>query len=278
MKKRGFNVIRKKTLMYTRQAELKRQTLREAYERSKEAEPKGGVLVSNAGDVHKVPGQNFTVLSYLTPDGTTKVRSIRSFLFKFSGSFNTEAEAREHAKIIRNENPMFNVDVVDMYKWGAIPPPDDERPFIDTEYVNPMLTRITSRIATEMSQGKREMDERKLRDRKKAEEMMRKVRGPDYQMPEKSAELKAKEDMLRKQRDEEEQKAREELRDSEVKYTISQISDLIMEWCLENKQDLVSVGSSITRFVAEKSLERHAQLERALESMKRNVIEKKIES
>jgi len=110
-----------------------------------------------AGDIRRVPGQNYMVLSYATPDGTTKVRSPRGMVMKFSGAFSDEKKAGEHAQDIRNEDPRFDVFVVDMYKWGMVPLPEEEKPFVTRKYADEMLTRIVSGLQTSMEQGKREM-------------------------------------------------------------------------------------------------------------------------
>lgn len=109
------------------------------------------------GDIRRVPKQNYLVLSYATPDGTTVVRSPRGMVMKFSGAFDTLPEAEKHAEAIRNEDPRFNVFVVDLYKWGVVPLPKDEEPFISRKYADEMLTRIVGGLQASMEQGKKEM-------------------------------------------------------------------------------------------------------------------------
>jgi len=109
------------------------------------------------GDIRRVPGQNFLVFSYATPDGATKVRSPRGMVMKFSGAFPDEKRAGEHAELIRNEDPRFDVFVIDMYKWGMVPLPEDEKPFVTRRYADEMLTRIVSGLQNSMEQGKKEM-------------------------------------------------------------------------------------------------------------------------
>lgn len=247
----------------------KKKLVAEALKRSGTDDSKVGGVIVASGDVHRTPGQNFLVLSYVLPDGGTKVKSLKNILFKFSGCRETEAQAREYAKVIRDENPLFDVFVVDTGKWGVCPLPQEERQFLDVQYVNPLLTRSMSRIHDTMAQSKKEMDDRKARDRAKAEALMRKTKGPDYVMPEKSAELQSIEDELRKKRDDEEAAALNESRESEITYTYSQISDLTMQWCLDNNQDAVGIGASLVRYIAEKMLERQAEMVRSMKSMAR---------
>ncbi len=72
-----------------------------------------GRYIIAGDDIHRPPGpeQNFLVMSYVTPDGSTRVRSTKNLLQKFSGTFRLESDAREHAKVIRDENPIFDVQV-----------------------------------------------------------------------------------------------------------------------------------------------------------------------
>ena len=130
--------------------------------------------------------QNFLVLSYVSEDDSTRVRSPKGLLMKFSGTFDLLEDAKEHAERVRNENTLFDVLVVDLYRWGCVPLPDEERAFVSREYTDPLLTRAIAGIQQRMIQGKEEMQMRKEHDREKALARMRKERGPDYVMPEKS--------------------------------------------------------------------------------------------
>jgi hypothetical protein len=214
------------------------------------------------GDVHRVKGQNFLVMSYCTSDGSTRVRSTKNLAQKFSASFCTETEAREFAKIIRDEDPRFDVQVVDMGVWGTVPMPTEDRPFVQREYTDSILTKCVSGLQRSMVQGKREIADRKARDRAKALAAMQKSKGKDYVMPEKSAELQAMEDKIRRERLEEEEKAKVECRTSEVKFSSGELANIIMQFCCENNVES-AVGSSLLKYIAEKSIELEAQVQRA---------------
>ncbi len=87
-------------------------------------------------------------------------------------------------------------------------------------------------------------------------------------MPEKSAEVRALEEKVKRERDIEEAAAAAEHRESEIVFTISQISNIVMMYCTDNLGTVVGVttGSDIMRFFAEKSIELEAQLRRAIAS------------
>lgn len=219
------------------------------------------------GDVRKVPGQNFLVMSYACPDGITRVRSPKGMVQKFSGTFATQTEANSHAEAIRNEDPRFDVFVVDLYKWGQVPLPEEERPFISSQYTDDMLTRIVSGLQRSMAQGKREMEERKARDRSKAEAAMQKVKGKDYKMPEKSAVLERHEAQLRKEREEEIKKAKEESRASRLSYSEDVIMNAVMQFCIDRSGAVIepSTGSDFMKYLVEKVITSEAEMRRARE-------------
>ena len=225
-----------------------------------------------SGDIRKVPGQNFLVLSYATPDGTTKVRSPRGMVMKFSGAFPDEKSAGEHAANIRNAEPRFDVFVVDMYIWGMVPLPEDEKPFVTRKYADEMLTRIVSGLQTSMEQGKKEMTERKERDHKKAEDAMRRATGrPDYEMPEKS-------DLLLKYEDEVKEKRAAAMASAAagqeptkmIMHSEQDVMNVIMQYCIERVGCVVDAGTGadFMKFFVEKSIERDAQMIRAMDREK----------
>lgn len=242
---------------------ISKDELQEAYKASQQV----GKHIMPSGDIHRPPGaeQNFLVLSYVTPDGSTEVRSLKGICFKFSGTFRLLEDAKRHAEVIRDENPIFDVCVVDLYDWGVIPLPKEQRPFVAKEFTDPLLTRAVAGLQKSMVQGKKELEERKARDRAKAEEAMQKIRGKDYKMPEKSAELVAIETKIKKEREEEEAVAATENRASRVMFDMSQISNIIMMYCTENdgKNIDMNSGSVIMKYFTEKSIELEAQFRRA---------------
>ena len=223
-----------------------------------------------SGDIRRIPGQNFLVFSYATPDGTTKVRSPRGMVMKFSGAFPDEKRAGEHAEMIRNEDPRFDVFVIDMYKWGMVPLPEDEKPFVTRKYADEMLTRIVSGLQNSMEQGKKEMEERKERDRKRAEDAMRKATGrPDYEMPEKSDVLLGYEDEVKEKRAAASKEAEEagEPCSARIMHSEQDIMNILMQYCIDRSGCVIDsgTGADLMKFFIEKSIERDAQMMRAVE-------------
>ena len=229
------------------------------------------VHIMPGDDVRRVPGQNWLVLSYATPDGTTRVVSPRGMVMKFSGCFDKPEQADAHAEQIRNEDPRFDVYVVKLYTWGMVPLPDDEKPFIRREYADKMLTRIVSGLQNSMEQGKKEMEERKERDRKRAEEAMRRAtKNPDYVMPEKSDLLIEYEDKARKVREDEKTTAAEEGRAPQLMHSEQDIMDILMRFCVDRAGRVIDAGTGadLMKYFIEKTIERDAQLMRAQEREK----------
>jgi hypothetical protein len=239
--------------------------------RQKFAPVAGGGVSSTSGstqyilpsdDIRRIPGQNFLVLSYACPDGVTRVRSPKGMVMKFSGTFPTLAAADEHANAIRNEDPRFDVFVVDLYKWGQVPMPDEEKPFVTRRYTEEMLTRIVAGLQHSMVQGKKEMDERKARDRAKAEAAMRRAKGDsEYKMPEKSKLFMRYEADVRKEREDEEKKARDENRCKKILYDEETVLSTLIEFCVDNLGKTIDAGTATAylKYLVEKSIEREAQ-------------------
>lgn len=199
-------------------------------------------------DIHRVKGQNFSVISYCCPEGT-RVRTTNGIAIKLSGSFGTEEEANKHAEIIRNEDPHFDVSVVSNHIWGTIPMPESERKFVDSRYANELVSRTIRGLHDSLVRGQRNVEERKQADFKKAEEEMKKIKGDDYKMPEKSAQLEQLEKEI-----------------SEKKETIELgvMVDLIMEYCKTPDCPInFDIATGLIRYINKRSVEIAAQLERA---------------
>lgn len=216
-------------------------------------------------DVHKLPNQRFLVLSYVCPDGITRVRSPKNLLFKFSGTLPDLPSAKLHAEAIRNEDPRFDVEVVDLYKWGQVPMPNEEKSFVPRHYADEMLSKIVSGLQNSMMQGKKEMDERKAKDRAKAEAAMQRAKGKDYKMPEKSEVYKRYEEEQRKLREEEERQAEKEMRARRITHTEDVIADVSMRFFVENAGKVIDAGTgaAFMRYFVDKTIDIKARLQQA---------------
>lgn len=241
----------------------------EAMKRSGSSGVAKSVMVPD-GDVHRHPNQNFLVLSYCTADGSTRVKSVKDLAMKFGPGFNTLDEAGKWAQLIRDEDPRFDVKVVDMYEWGTVPLPDDQRPFVKSVYANEILSRSITGLQRSMVKGKQEIDERKAREMAAAERAMQKVRGKDYKMPEKSHELSEMEKKIEKERAAaggvaDDGSKFDVVGSSEVRFSMAEITELAMDFCKQHDGEKIDpmTGAMLAKFIARKSLELEAQIRRA---------------
>lgn len=91
-------------------------------------------------DYTTVPGQLFACLSIVGPECPQRNDK---FGIKIRGAFSTRDEAEKHAKRLQKEDAMFDIYVVDMYKWLLIPPDRDH--IEDVHYANEKLEEIFSK-------------------------------------------------------------------------------------------------------------------------------------
>jgi hypothetical protein len=85
-----------------------------------------------------IPGQEFGVYSFLSPEGI-KGCTVRAF--KNRGSFATYEEASKYAEKIRNLEPTFHVFVGENFKWTAFDP-DPNLVKDNSNYYEPKLQEL----------------------------------------------------------------------------------------------------------------------------------------
>ncbi len=107
-------------------------------------------------DYTTVPGQIFACLSVVGPEAPQKNAK---FGIKIRGAFSNRDEAANHAKRLQKEDPMFDIYVVDMYKWLLIPP--DSSKIEDVHYTNEKLEEIMVGYRENQAQASRMFQERK---------------------------------------------------------------------------------------------------------------------
>ena len=88
-------------------------------------------------DYLTVPGQLFACVSFVGPDMPQKNEQLG---LKIRGCFPTRDEAGSHAKRLQKDDSLFDIYVVDMYKWLLIPPKREE--IDDVHYQNDKLEEI----------------------------------------------------------------------------------------------------------------------------------------
>ena len=107
-------------------------------------------------DYTVVPGQLFACLSIVGPECPQKTDK---FGIKIRGAFPTRDEAANHAKRLQREDGVFDIYVVDMFKWLLIPP--DPATISDSHYTNEKLEEIMVKYQENQSQAAKMFEERK---------------------------------------------------------------------------------------------------------------------
>ena len=103
-----------------------------------------------------VPGQKYALVSFVSPTGNQKADKMA---MKLRGCFQTIEEAREHAKHLSSMDKSFDVYIVEMYNWVAIPPnPDDIQ---DQEHQDQWLNNFVKGHKEEQLKAKKHFEERK---------------------------------------------------------------------------------------------------------------------
>ena len=113
-------------------------------------------MASLEQDYTTVPGQLFACLSVVGPECPQKTEK---FGIKIRGTFSTRDEAANHAKRLQREDPIFDIYVVDMYKWLLIPP--DPKHIDDVHYTNEKLEEIMVGYRENQAQAAKMFEERK---------------------------------------------------------------------------------------------------------------------
>lgn len=103
-----------------------------------------------------IPGQKYALISVVSPTSNQKNDTCG---VKIKGVFETLEEAQLHAKKISKIDPLFDVFLVELYKWLPIPPNKD---MIESqEYQDNMLNGIIKGHAEEQQKAKAFFAERK---------------------------------------------------------------------------------------------------------------------
>jgi hypothetical protein len=108
-------------------------------------------------DILQVPGQKYALISIVSPN--SKQRHDACAL-KIRGVFATEEEGRKHAEKLSKLDQMFDVFLVDMYKWLPVPPDQDH--IGDTVYQDKMLNEIIQGHKEQQMLVRQHFEEQKL--------------------------------------------------------------------------------------------------------------------
>lgn len=108
-------------------------------------------------DSMKIPGQNYALISVVSPQSNQKNDTCG---VKIKGVFDTVEEAQHYAKKINQLDPLFDVYLVELYKWLPIPPNADM--IQNQEYQDNMLNTIIKSHVEEQQKASAFFEERKL--------------------------------------------------------------------------------------------------------------------
>jgi hypothetical protein len=107
-------------------------------------------------DVLKVPGQNWALVSFVSPNSNQKHTSIG---MKIRGVFDTREEANDHIKRLIKLDPIFDIYVCEMYNWCLVPPDPDL--IADQTYQEDQLNALVSEYRKNQIYAKEHFEERK---------------------------------------------------------------------------------------------------------------------
>jgi hypothetical protein len=109
-----------------------------------------------ATDPIKIPGQNWACVSFVSPDGSQKCKSIG---MKIRGVFDRQEEAVDYVKRLIKLDPTFDIFVCDMYNWCLVPP--DPEQVGNQTYQDETLNSIISEYRKNQIYAKEHFEERK---------------------------------------------------------------------------------------------------------------------
>lgn len=107
-------------------------------------------------DIITVPGQLYALVSFVSPDGRQKSAQCG---MKIRGVFNTRDEAAAHVKRLQRTDPLFDIYLLDLYKWVAIPP--DPTKIDDHQYQESYLQDLVQNYRENQELAKKHFQERK---------------------------------------------------------------------------------------------------------------------
>ena len=106
-------------------------------------------------DTEKVSGQNYALISVVSPQGSQKSENI---CLKIKGVFNTLEDANKHAEMLQKIDSTFDIYVVEMYSWLLVPP---DPTLIEQKHVDSKLNEIIGGHRESQLKAKMYFEERK---------------------------------------------------------------------------------------------------------------------
>ena len=106
-------------------------------------------------DTEKVSGQNYALISIVSPQGGQKSENI---CLKIKGVFNTLEDANKHAEMLQKIDSTYDIYVVEMYSWLLVPP---DPTLIEQKHVDSKLNEIIGGHRESQLKAKMYFEERK---------------------------------------------------------------------------------------------------------------------
>ena len=107
-------------------------------------------------DTLQVPGQHYALISVVSPESSQKNETCG---VKIRGVFENVESAQIHAKKLQKIDPLFDVFLVELYKWLPIPP--NTQMIESQEYQDEILNNIVKSHAEEQLRAKEFFEQRK---------------------------------------------------------------------------------------------------------------------
>ena len=114
------------------------------------------IEINLATDILKVSGQNWALVSFVSPTSNQKCKSIG---MKIRGVFDTREEATDHIKRLIRLDPSFDIFICEMYNWCLVPPDPDL--IKDQVYQEEQLNNLVSEYRRNQIYAKEHFEERK---------------------------------------------------------------------------------------------------------------------
>ena len=100
----------------------------------------------------------FALISFVTKDGKQRLDAVDKLGLKIRGAFATKPEADAHIKRLMKTDNLFDVYLVDMYKWLLLPAPEK---IDDVQYQEAYLNTMISEYKESQALAKQHFQERK---------------------------------------------------------------------------------------------------------------------
>ena len=105
----------------------------------------------------QIPGQKYALISVVSPQGKQKNDMCG---VKIRGVFDDMESAKMHAKKLQKDDPIFDVYLVELYKWLPIPP--DNTHIESQEYQDEVLNKLVQGHVDEQARAREFFNHRNL--------------------------------------------------------------------------------------------------------------------